>query len=167
MGWRLPARAQADAKSFLAKVRTRIPSGQRAKSVVPFERKNVTRRDKTQLHVLIESRTTGGARNTRERRNYVDCGTYIDSVPREIFNALEATLSASANCHEELADRVSEVGSQKRKGKGGSYPQSGFSASEHPDDWSAMPVIGLTIPGLQMLGGSVQSLMLHGWWQLH
>ena len=29
------------------------------------------------------------------------------------------------------------------------------------------PVIGLTIPGLQVLGGSVQRLMLHGWWQLH
>ena len=30
-----------------------------------------------------------------------------------------------------------------------------------------LPVIGLVIPGLQMLGGSVQSLILHGWWQLH
>ena len=30
-----------------------------------------------------------------------------------------------------------------------------------------LPVIALTIPGLQMLGGSAQKLMLHGWWQLH
>ena len=37
----------------------------------------------------------------------VDCGTYIDSVPREIFNALEATRSASSNRNEELANRVS------------------------------------------------------------
>ena len=26
-----------------------------------------------------------------------------------------------------------------------------------------LPVIGLMIPGLQMLGGSAQSLILHGW----
>ena len=31
----------------------------------------------------------------------------IDSVPREIFNAIEATRSASSNRNEELADRVS------------------------------------------------------------
>ena len=31
----------------------------------------------------------------------------------------------------------------------------------------APPVTGLMIPGLRMLGGSVQSLILHGWWQLH
>ena len=30
-----------------------------------------------------------------------------------------------------------------------------------------LPVIGLVIPGLKMLGGSVQSLKLHGWWQPH
>ena len=29
-----------------------------------------------------------------------------------------------------------------------------------------LPVIGLTVPGLQMLGGSAQRLILHGWWQL-
>ena len=37
----------------------------------------------------------------------VDCGTYIDSVPREIYNALEATRAASSNRNEELADRES------------------------------------------------------------
>ena len=37
----------------------------------------------------------------------VDCGTYIHSVPRETYNALEATRSASSNRDEELADRVS------------------------------------------------------------
>ena len=30
-----------------------------------------------------------------------------------------------------------------------------------------LPVIGLMIPGLQILGGSVQSFILHGCWQLH
>ena len=56
---------------------------------------------------------------------------------------------------------------QKGKGKQGINPQSRFSASETPneegygqawesDDWSA---------GLQMLGGSAQRLILHGWWQ--
>ena len=38
----------------------------------------------------------------------VDCGTYLDSFPREIFNALERTRSASSNRHEELADRVTK-----------------------------------------------------------
>ena len=37
----------------------------------------------------------------------IDCGTCIDSVPREIFNALEASRSPSSNRNEELADRVS------------------------------------------------------------
>ena len=42
------------------------------------------------------------------RKTYcVDSGTYIASVPREIFNAVEATRSASSNRNEELADRVS------------------------------------------------------------
>ena len=46
--------------------------------------------------------------NAHTRKTHcVDCGTYIDSVPREIYNALEATRSASSNRNEELADRVS------------------------------------------------------------
>ena len=56
-----------DAKSFLTKVRTRISSGERARSVVPFERKNAIRSDKTQLHVLIDTRITEEATHTRER----------------------------------------------------------------------------------------------------
>ena len=36
----------------------------------------------------------------------VDCGTCIDSVPREIFDALKTTRSASLNCNQELADRA-------------------------------------------------------------
>ena len=41
------------------------------------------------------------------RKTYcVDCGTYIDSVKREIYNVLEATRSASSNRDEELANRV-------------------------------------------------------------
>ena len=39
---------------------------------------------------------------------FVDCGTYIDSVPREIFNAIEARRSAPSNRDEDLADRVSK-----------------------------------------------------------
>ena len=30
-----------------------------------------------------------------------------------------------------------------------------------------LPIIGLMIPGLQMLGGSAQGLLLHGWRQPH
>ena len=37
----------------------------------------------------------------------VDCGTCINSVPREIFNAIEATRSTFSSREEELADRVS------------------------------------------------------------
>ena len=45
--------------------------------------------------------------NAHTRNTYcVDCGTHIYSVRREIFNALEATRSASSNRKEELADRV-------------------------------------------------------------
>ena len=46
--------------------------------------------------------------NAHTRKTYcVDCVSYINSVPREIFNALEATRSASSNRNEELTDRVS------------------------------------------------------------
>ena len=38
----------------------------------------------------------------------VGCGTCIDSVPREIFNALGTTRSASSNRNDELADRVTK-----------------------------------------------------------
>ena len=30
-----------------------------------------------------------------------------------------------------------------------------------------LPAIGLTSPGLQLLGGFARKLVLHGWWQLH
>ena len=52
---------------------------------------------------------------------------------------------------------------QQGKGKEGTYPQSGLSASETPNEegydhaWESvicLPAIGLTIFGLQMLGGS-------------
>ena len=41
------------------------------------------------------------------RKTYcVDCGTYIDSIPREINNVLEATRSFCSNRDEQLANRV-------------------------------------------------------------
>ena len=44
--------------------------------------------------------------NAHTRKTYcVDCGTFTESVPREIYNALGATRSASS-IREELADRV-------------------------------------------------------------
>ena len=46
--------------------------------------------------------------NAHTRKTYcVDCEIYIESVPREIFNAVEAKRSASSNRNGELADRVS------------------------------------------------------------
>ena len=47
--------------------------------------KNVIRHDKSQLHVLIDTRITGEAMHTRER-HCADNVTFIDSVPREIYN---------------------------------------------------------------------------------
>ena len=45
--------------------------------------------------------------NAHTRKTYcVDCGTYIGSVPHEIFSALEAAHAASLNRDEELADSV-------------------------------------------------------------
>ena len=47
------------------------------------------------------------SRNAHTRKTYcVDCGTNIDSVPREILNSLEATRPASSNRNEELAHRM-------------------------------------------------------------
>ena len=44
------------------------------------------------------------------RKTYcVDCCTYIDSVPRQIVNTLEAARSASPKRVEELASRVQKV----------------------------------------------------------
>ena len=64
----LLVRVQVDVNRSLTKVRTRIPSGYSARSAVPFAKKNVIRSGKTQLHVPINTRTTGGATHTRERR---------------------------------------------------------------------------------------------------
>ena len=47
------------------------------------------------------TRSHAHTRNTHR----VDCGTCIDSVPREIYNVLEATRSGSSNRDEELANR--------------------------------------------------------------
>ena len=48
--------------------------------------------------------------NAHKRKTYcVDCGTYMDSVPREIFSAVEATRSVSSDRDEELADRHRET----------------------------------------------------------
>ena len=47
--------------------------------------------------------------NAHRRKTYcVDCGTYIDSVPREIYIALETSRSASSKRDDELANRVLE-----------------------------------------------------------
>ena len=55
---------------------------------------------------------------------------------------------------------------KNEKGKEGTYPQPGFSASETPNErriWPGLgirrwvsPVVGLKIPGLKLLGGSAQ-----------
>ena len=47
--------------------------------------------------------------NAHTRKAYcVDCGTYVDSVPREIYIILEATRSACSNRVEELANLASK-----------------------------------------------------------
>ena len=70
---------------------------------------------KEERHPQQQDPATCSHRHTDHRRSNahtrktccVECGTVIDSVPREIFNAVEATRSASSNRNEELADRVS------------------------------------------------------------
>ena len=98
-------RVQADAK--LAEVRKCISSGSRARScdTVRKDERHPQRQDPaTCSHRHTDHRES----NAHTRKTYcVDCGTYINSVPREIFNAIEATRSASSNRNEELADRVS------------------------------------------------------------
>ena len=87
-------------------VRTRV-SERRARSVVTFGVKDVICLDETQLHVHIGARITVEAMHTHTRKTYrTDCGTYTDSVPREIYNTLEPRRSASSNRDEELANRV-------------------------------------------------------------
>ena len=63
---------------------------------------------------------------------------------------------------------------QKRKGKEGTIINPDSQPQKHPmkkdmdRPWNQtirLPVIGLTTPGLQMLGGSAQGLILHGLWQ--
>ena len=52
-------------------------------------------------------RTDHRGSNAHTRKTYcVDCGTYIDSVPRENYYALEATRSASSIRNDELTNRV-------------------------------------------------------------
>ena len=68
-------------------------------NLVPFEGKSVIRHDRTQLRVLTDTWTTREATHTR-KTCCVDCGTYIDSVPRDICKA------ASSNRDEDLANRV-------------------------------------------------------------
>ena len=56
--------------------------------------------------------------NAHTRKTHcVHRGTYIDSAPREIFNAVEATCSAPSNRNEELADRVSRETRRSRSNK--------------------------------------------------
>ena len=61
---------------------------------------DVIRHDKTLLYVFIATRSTGEAMHTRERQCCVDCGTYIDSVPREQVEHHRTVMK------KELADRV-------------------------------------------------------------
>ena len=70
MAWHLLVRLQVDVdvKGFLSKARMRTLPGLRARSAVPLAKKNVFRSDKTQLHIPIDTRTTGGAMHTRQRR---------------------------------------------------------------------------------------------------
>ena len=100
------------------KDRTRISSGSRARSVVPFERKNVIRHDRTKPHVPIDTWITGEATHSRERHIVSIVELTFDFVPREIFNAIEATRPASSNRNEERAHfRCFDLSSDKPSGR--------------------------------------------------
>ena len=55
--------------------------------------------------MLSSTHGSQGKRCTHEE-DILRCGTYIDSVKREIYNVLEATRSESSNRDGELANRV-------------------------------------------------------------
>ena len=101
-GRHLLVRAQVDAKIFLIKVRVLTC---KICGAVRREERHPPRQDPASCsHRRMDHRES----NAHTRRTYcVDCGTYIYSVPREVWGALEATRSASSNRNEELADRVS------------------------------------------------------------
>ena len=99
-------RVQVDVKSF-------VTQGSNAHSIrltckicgtVRKEERHPQRQDSA---TCSHRHTDHKGSNAHTRKTYcVDCGTYIDLVPREIFNALEATRSVSSNRDEELANRV-------------------------------------------------------------
>ena len=103
----------------------------------------------------------------QEKKARKACQKAMIAIRRVVF-ALTSQTKAQARI---ISRTKAKERTTKEKGKEGTYPQSGFSASETPneklyghawesDDWSAM---GLTIPGLQILGGFAQKLTLHGW----
>ena len=106
MGWHLLVRVQVDAKSFLTKVRTQ--SIRLTCKICGAVRKEERHRQRQDPATCPHRHTDHRESNAHTRKTYcVDCGTYVDSVAREIFNALEATRSGSSNRNEEMADRVS------------------------------------------------------------
>ena len=76
-------------KVFFTKVRIRVSLERRAKSVVPFGESHQPRQNPASCSHRHKDHKGS---NAHTRKTYcVDCGTHIDSVPREIYNALEAT----------------------------------------------------------------------------
>ena len=92
-------------KFLHTKVRVLVSFESRAKCVVPFE---VKKRHPPQQDPASRSHrhTDHRGSNAHTRKTYcVDCGTYIDSVPREIYDILEARRSASSIRDGEIAKR--------------------------------------------------------------
>ena len=85
--------------------RCEVP-GLRARSAVPLAKKNV-KRLRQDTATYSHRHTSHRGSNAHTPQTYcVECGTCTDSVPGEIFDALETTRSASSNCNQELADRA-------------------------------------------------------------
>ena len=97
-------------KDFFVKGRQLVSSERRARNVVPcvMKRDDVIH-NKIPRNVLINTRIIQVARSHTRKTYCIDCGTYIDSVPREIYDELvkarPSSLAFSA-CEEALTNRV-------------------------------------------------------------
>ena len=103
VGWHLLVRVQVDVKSFLTKV-LRLTC--KICGTVRKEDRHPQRQDPAQLHVPIDTRTTGGGGATHTRARHTVLIVELALIP--IFNVLETTRSASSNRNEELAGSCNE-----------------------------------------------------------
>ena len=110
-----------------------------------------------------QKRTLLGGPNERKARKACQRATMAS---RRVVFALTSTTKVHARI---FSKTKAEERITKEKAKKEPFLNPDCELQKHPpgNQTIGLPTIGLTIPGLQMLGGSAQGLILHGWWQLH